>query len=891
MSQLTPMLRQYLGIKGEYPDAILFFRMGDFYEMFFDDARIASRILGITLTARGSYEGKKIAMCGIPHHASKSYITKLVGSGRKVAICEQTEDPKESKGIVKREVVRLVTPGSIVDEGDLDDKSNLYMAAIYGGSDRNEYPPMLGTSETGETETSEDESYGLAHVDLSTGEFRVTEIRLFNELLDELGRITPAELLIVENGHLSGRKDLSQYRIEAIERDCFDPSRAENLLKEQLGVRSLAGFGCQDMPYGIVAAGMLVHYLRDTQKGFPAHIKEIVSYRISDFMFLDESTCSHLELLKTIRRQSEKGSLFQILDRTVTSMGSRCLKKWVTYPLIHVEKIRKRLAAVGCFKDDLMFREEVRKELNEICDLERLNGRIALKRANARDLLALKSSIFRIPFIKNALTGSTSILLSEIAKKIDTLQDIAHLIEETIHEDAPVSIRDGGIIKDGYDDELDRLISLSRDGKSWITEFAASEQQRTGISSLKVGFNKVFGYYIEISKPNLHLVPPDYVRKQTLVNGERYITESLKNMEEQVLSAEEKRVELEYKIFEKICEKVALENQRIKETAALVAEIDSISGLAETAEMNNYICPEVNDSVDISIVDGRHPVVEQTVKDEDFVPNDISLDSREQQMLIITGPNMAGKSTILRQTALTVLMAQMGCFVPASKAVIGIVDRIFTRVGASDDLARGQSTFMVEMNETANILRHMTPRSLVILDEIGRGTSTYDGLSIAWAVAETLHDCEGKGVRTLFATHYHELTEMVTTKHRVKNFNIAVREWNDQIIFLRKLVPGGTSRSYGIQVARIAGLPDRTLRRAKEVLNNLEGTELDETGRPLLAQTSHKKNKGDVLQLSLFETKDRKLRERIKGLDISSITPLEALIELNKIKDYVDSDE
>ncbi|MBC8460230.1 MAG: DNA mismatch repair protein MutS [Deltaproteobacteria bacterium] len=891
MSQLTPMLRQYLGIKGEYPDAILFFRMGDFYEMFFDDARTASRILGITLTARGSYEGKKIAMCGIPHHASKSYITKLVGSGRKVAICEQTEDPKGSKGIVKREVVRLVTPGSIVDEGDLDDKSNLYMAAIYGGSDRNEYPPMPGSGEIGETETGEDESYGLAHVDLSTGEFRVTEIRLFNELLDELGRIAPAELLIVENGHLSGRRELSQYRIEAIERDCFDPSRAENLLKEQLGVRSLTGFGCQDMPYGTVAAGILVHYLRDTQKGFPAHIKEIVSYRISDFMFLDESTCSHLELLKTIRRQSEKGSLLQILDRTVTSMGSRCLKKWVTYPLIDLEKIRKRLAAVGCFKDDLMFREEVKKELNEIYDLERLNGRIALKRANARDLLALKSSIFRIPFIKNALTGSTSILLSEIAKKIDTLQDIAHLIEETIHEDAPVSVRDGGIIKDGYDDELDRLISLSRDGKSWIAEFAASEQQRTGISSLKVGFNKVFGYYIEISKANLHLVPPDYIRKQTLVNGERYITESLKNMEEQVLSAEEKRVELEYKIFEKIREKVALENQRIKETAALVAEIDSISGLAETAEMNNYICPEVNDSVDISIVDGRHPVVEQTVKDEDFVPNDISLDSREQQMLIITGPNMAGKSTILRQTALTVLMAQMGSFVPASKAVIGIVDRIFTRVGASDDLARGQSTFMVEMNETANILRHVTPRSLVILDEIGRGTSTYDGLSIAWAVAETLHDCEGKGVRTLFATHYHELTEMVTTKHRVKNFNIAVREWNDQIIFLRKLVPGGTSRSYGIQVARIAGLPDRTLRRAKEILNNLEGTELDETGRPRLAQTSHKKSEGDVLQLSLFETKDRKLRKRIKGLDISSITPLEALIELNKLKEYVDSDE
>ncbi len=890
MSQLTPMLRQYFGIKGKYPDAILFFRMGDFYEMFFDDARTASRILGITLTARGSYKGKKVAMCGIPHHASKSYIAKLVGSGWKVAICEQTEDPKQSKGIVKREVVRLVTPGSIVDEGDLDDKSNLYMAAIYGGPTRNEYPPVHNIREMAGSETDGDESYGLAHVDLSTGEFRVTEIRLFTELLDELGRIAPAELLIVDNGDLSGRKELSQYRIETIERDYFDPSKAENLLKEQLGVRSLVGFGCHDMPFGTIAAGVLVHYLLDTQKGFPAHIKEIMSYRISDFMFLDESTCYHLELLKTMRRQSEKGSLFQIIDRTITSMGSRCLKKWITYPLIHLEKIRKRLAAIGCFKDDIMFREEVKKELKEIYDLERLNGRIALKRANARDLLALKYSIFRLPFIKNALTGSASILLSEIAKKLDTLQDIAHLIEEAIHEDAPVSVRDGGIIKEGYDDELDRLISLSRDGKSWIAEFAASEQKRTGISSLKVGFNRVFGYYIEISKANLHLVPPEYIRRQTLVNGERYITESLKNMEEQVLGAEEKRVELEYEIFEKIREKIAFENQRIKEAAALIAEVDAISGLAETAEMNNYICPEVNDSVDIHIVDGRHPVVEQTVKDEDFVPNDITLNSGQQQMLIITGPNMAGKSTILRQAALTVLMAQIGSFVPASKAVIGIVDRIFTRVGASDDIARGQSTFMVEMNETANILRHVTPRSMVILDEIGRGTSTYDGLSIAWAVAETLHDWKGEGVRTLFATHYHELTEMVATKHRVKNFNIAIREWNDQIIFLRKLVPGGTSRSYGIQVARIAGLPDRVLRRAKEILNNLEGTELDETGRPRLAHTSSKKNEENILQLSLFESKDRKLREWIQGMDISSITPLDALIELNKLKEYVDSD-
>ena len=872
------MLRQYAGIKGEYPDAILFFRMGDFYEMFFDDAQAASRVLGITLTTRGTYNGEKVPMCGIPHHASKSYVGRLVNNGWKVAICEQTGDPKLSKGIVKREVVRVVTPGSIVDEGDLDDKSNLYMAAISGGRACNASPG----------EADGDEGYGLAHVDLSTGEFRVTEVKSWDEVLDELGRIGPAELLIPENEYLSGRKDLSFYRPETISRDSFDPGRAEGLLKEQLGVRSLTGFGCQDMRHGIIAAGALVHYLRDTQKGFPAHIKEIVSYRIGDFMFLDETTCAHLELLKTMRRQSVKGSLFQILDHTVTSMGSRLLKKWIAYPLIDLDKIRKRLAAVACFKDDSMFREELREELKDIFDLERLNGRIALGRANARDLLALKSSIYRLPSIKNRLSSSTSMLLSEISSQLDTLSDVADLVEHAIHDEPPVSVKEGGIIKEGYDDDLDRLISLSRDGKSWIAEFAASEQERTGISSLKVGFNRVFGYYIEISKANMHLVPPDYIRKQTLVNGERYITEALKGMEEQVLSAEEKRVKLEFEIFEQIRKKVALENQRIKETAELIAQIDVIAGLAETAEMNDYICPEVNDGSGIEIVDGRHPVIEQTVKDEDFVPNDIRLDSMDQQMLIITGPNMAGKSTVLRQSALTVLMAQMGSFVAASKAVLGIVDRIFTRVGASDDLARGQSTFMVEMNETANILRHATPKSLVILDEIGRGTSTYDGLSIAWAVAEALHDRDGKGARTLFATHYHELTDLVATKKRVKNFNIAVREWNDKIIFLRKLVPGGTSRSYGIQVAQIAGLPEGVIVRAKEILENLEGTELDKEGMPRLAHTSSDEGEKDAIQLNLFGFQDPRLTQWISELDISALTPLEALVELNKLKEYVD---
>ncbi|RLC32350.1 MAG: DNA mismatch repair protein MutS [Deltaproteobacteria bacterium] len=867
MAQLTPMLRQYLGIKGEYPDSILFFRMGDFYEMFFDDARTASRILGITLTARGTYNGEKVPMCGIPHHASKSYIAKLVNSGHKVAVCEQIGDPKADRGIVRREVVRVVTPGSIIDEGDLDDKSNLYMAAVCGTDGR----------------------YGLAHADLSTGEFRVTELSSENELLDELRRINPAEVLVPENNFSNTLKESSEYRIEILDGDSFDPRTAEDLLKEQLGVRSLVGFGCQDMAQGIIAAGALVRYFRDTQKVRPEHIRDLNTYHTGDYMFLDSSTCAHLELLKTMRRQSVKGSLFHILDRAVTPMGSRLLKKWIVYPLIDIHRMRERLGAVAGFRDDPVFRETVVENLRGIYDLERLRGRIALKRANARDLLALKTSIMNLPAIREALLQSPSTLLSETAAEMDTLQDVAALIDESIHEEPPVSIREGGIIKEGYDDELDRLIALSREGKSWIADFAASEQQRTGISSLKVGFNRVFGYYIEISKANLHLVPPDYIRKQTLVNGERYITESLKTREQQVLGAEEKRVDLEFRIFERIRERVAREDHRIKETAERIAQIDVFAGLARVAESYDYTCPEVNEETDIEILDGRHPVIERTVRDEDFVPNDIHLDSREQQILIITGPNMARKSTILRQTALTVLMAQIGSFVPASKATIGIVDRIFTRVGASDDLARGRSTFMVEMNETANILRHATPRSLVILDEIGRGTGTYDGLSIAWAVAEALHDKEGRGIRTLFATHYHELTELVATKQRVKNFNIAVREWNDRIIFLRKLVPGGTSRSYGIQVARIAGLSESVLRRATEILENLESGELDENGRPRLAHTLPEQDKADnsMVQLSLFRSRDQKLIEWILGLNISTMTPLEALTELHELREYV----
>ncbi|MGM0426787.1 MAG: DNA mismatch repair protein MutS [Thermodesulfobacteriota bacterium] len=868
MTQMTPMLRQYKGIKDEFPDAILFFRMGDFYEMFFDDAQVASKILGITLTARGTLNGRKVPMCGIPYHASRAYIGKLVKNGCKVAICEQTGDPKSSKGVVKREVVRLVTPGSVVDEQDGAQPENLYMAALSSGHGR----------------------YGLAHVDLSTGDFRVTEVQAVEQLSDEVGRINPAELLIPQNDPLVHNETLSPYRIEVLTSESFAPSEAEALLKEQLEVGSLTGFGCQDMSQGIIAAGALVYYVRETQKRLPPHIKEIVSYQVGDFMALDEPTVYHLELLRTMRRQSVKGSLFHILDKSVTPMGSRLLKHWITYPLVNLDRIRERLAAVACFKEAHDKRADVREMLKEVYDIGRLNGRIALRRANARDLLALKTSVLRLPLIQKALEDTPSSLLTDIVARLDTLEDVAVLIHEAIHDDPPTTLKEGGIIKEGYDETLDRLIAVSRGGKSWISEFASTEKKRTGISSLKVGFNKVFGYYIEVSKPNLHLVPSDYIRKQTLVNGERYITEALKAKEGEVLGAEEKRVQLEHEIFERVREQVAGENRRIKETADFVSRIDVLAGLAEAAEINEYSSPHMEESADLEIRDGRHPVVELSVKNEDFVPNDIQLDSEKQQLMIITGPNMAGKSTILRQTALTVLMAQMGSFVPASQAVIGIVDRIFTRVGASDDLARGQSTFMVEMNETANILRHASPKSLVVLDEIGRGTSTYDGLSIAWAVAEALHDKEGKGVRTLFATHYHELTELVASKPRVKNFNIAVREWNDQIVFLRKLVPGGTSRSYGIQVARIAGLPEAVIRRAMEILNNLEGETADETGMVRMAHVASQKTDEAMVQLDLFGARDRELRQWIRRLNIDSMTPLDALVELGKLKTHVASE-
>ncbi len=830
MKQATPMLRQYLGIKSQYPDAILFFRMGDFYEMFFEDAETASRLLGITLTSRGNHDGRKVPMCGFPYHSAKAYVAKLVEQGRKVAICDQVEDPKSAKGIVRREVTRLVTPGSILDEDTSTGASNVFMAAV----------------------ASEPGRWGLAHVDLSTGEFRVTEVTELDELFGELGRIDPAEVLIPEGDPVMGGAELGSYRVELLDGTDFDRTTAERILKQQLGVRSLEGFGCSGMRQGITAAGAVVYYLHRTQREFPEHIKELYTYHLGGYMLLDEATTRNLELFRSIRSDTTKGTLLQVLDNTVTPMGKRLLKRWMGYPLLDIRKIKRRLAAVASFRDNRIMREEVRDLLKGMYDLERLNGRISLGRTNARDLVALKVSIRRIPGLRLALQGSASELLDEIEAELDPMEDVADIIEESVVDEPPPGIREGGFIREGYNADLDELIRITRDGKGWITDLAAKEQERTGIGSLKVGYNKVFGYYIEVSKANLGRVPENYIRKQTLTNGERYITEELKGFEEKVLGAEEKRVVLEMEIFENIRASVARENRRIRRSGELLGGLDALASLAEAADLNGYVYPEINEEGSIEIVDGRHPVVEQTVKEEDFVPNDIFLNEKEQQLLIITGPNMAGKSTILRQTALTVLMAQMGAFVPASRAKIGLVDRIFTRIGASDDLAGGRSTFMVEMNETANILRHATPSSLVVLDEIGRGTSTYDGLSIAWAVAETLHDREGRGVRTLFATHYHELTGLMATRQRVKNFNIAVKEWKGRIIFLRKLVPGGTNRSYGIQVARIAGLPEEVIKRAMEILKNLEGDDVDGTGRPRISRSVQKGNAKESAQLSLF---------------------------------------
>jgi len=872
----TPMMAQYLRIKENHPDSILFYRMGDFYEMFFDDAVEAAEILEITLTSRDKKSDTPIPMCGVPVKAADGYIARLIGRGKKVAVCEQTEDPASAKGLVKREVVRIITPGMILDNTLLDARSHNYIVS---------YNRKNGVA-------------GLACLDISTGSFRLCESQDARAVLDEALKLSPSEVLLAESckHDPSYRKitdAFSGVAVTYVDDREFEYRRGREKIITQFNTRSLEGFGCEDLKSGVGAAGALIHYVLETQLRKIEHIEGIETYRLGGHLILDDTSLRNLELTRNIRNGTRAGTLIGVLDKTATSMGGRLLKTWLTYPLIDIEAIDERLAAVEEARDNLAVRQAIRDLLKEVYDLERLSSKISMGQSNARDLTALKQSLAVVPEVFSLLSGFTSGLYHSPVDLVP-LTELTDLIERAIREDAPPLVTDGGIIRTGYDPDLDELIRLSQDGRSFIAELEVREKKSTGLSSLKVRYNKVFGYYIEISKGQAKDAPAHYIRKQTLVNAERYITEDLKHFETRVLEAQDKRAAREYEIYSFVKEKVVTEIPAIQAVARHLARVDVLLNFADIADHNAYTRPAITDDGVIRIEDGRHPVVEQMIKGERYVPNTIHLDNEENQVLLITGPNMAGKSTVLRQVALIIVMAQTGCFVPAASASISVTDRIFTRVGALDNLSQGQSTFMVEMEETANILNNATPQSLIIMDEIGRGTSTFDGLSIAWAVAEYLHDLKGRGVKTLFATHYHELTELARLKPRVKNFNIAVKEWNETIIFLRKLVEGATNRSYGIQVARLAGVPASIINRAKKVLTTLEedseglnrclGENLEESFREKGQQPGKKKDeKKKPVQLSLFKKPQHPVIQRLQNLDISVMTPLEALNLLHEL--------
>ena len=860
-------MRQYVEIKEKHKDCILFFRMGDFYEMFFEDAVTASKAMEITLTSRNKGKENSIPLCGIPYHAASSYIAKLIEKGFKVAICEQVEDPKKAKGIVKREVVRVVTPGLVVDTNNLQAKENNFLAGL----------------------SARDDTLGLAFIDISTGEFCVTESKDREFFLNEIAGLDFKEIVVGEE--LKGSNLLNAFSgcvTNYFPSDYFGHDAAITILREYFPEDVLSRIDVESRPAMAEAAGAVLRYVTETQKDHLVHINDIKWYDTTGYLMLDDIARRNLELFTTIADNTKIGSLFNVLDETTTAMGGRRLRWWFNYPLIDTEKIKERLAAVSEIKEGHLLREDLRKALSDVYDLERLGSRISMKVANGRDLIALLTSLKALPGIKELILGADSHFISSIYEGLDEMRDVAGLIEKSIVSDPPPAIRDGGIIREGYDGELDELISITRDGKGWIAALEEKERRRTGINSLKVGYNNVFGYYIEVTKANTDLVPDDYIRKQTLVNAERYINQELKGYEYTVLNAEDKRKEREYDLFVRIRDDVAKEIRRIQKTASLLADLDAIVSLAEVAEKYNYCCPRVDDEDIIEIKDGKHPVVERMSLADGFVPNDTNLDCDKNRFLIITGPNMAGKSTYIRQVALIVLMAQMGSFVPASEARIGIVDRIFTRVGATDSLARGQSTFMVEMTEVANILKNATGKSLILLDEVGRGTSTFDGLSIAWAVAEYIHDSSHIGARSLFATHYHHLTDMALTSEGIKNFNVAVKEWGDRIIFLRKIVEGGTNRSYGIQVARLAGVPEEVISRAKKVLENLENGELDEVGMPRIAPGKNKEKKG---QLNLFMGDEDIIIGELKELDILNTTPLQVLDRISEWKERLKNDK
>ena len=875
MAELTPMMQQYMETKKQYPDCILFYRLGDFYEMFFEDALTASRELEITLTGKNCGQEERAPMCGVPYHAVEGYLSRLVSKGYKVAICEQMEDPKLAKGLVKREVVRIVTPGTNLNIQALEEnKNNDIMCIAYFA---------------GKT--------GISVADVTTGDYYMTEVEDNRKLLDEVMKYAPSEIIcndafLVSGMELDDLKERLGIAIYSLEPHYFDDDLCRKCLMKHFGVNSLSGLGVEEFPNGVIAAGSLLSYLYDTQKIPLSHFTHIEPYLVNRYMLLDSSTRRNLELTETLREKQKRGSLLWVLDKTRTAMGARMLRSFLEQPLIHKNEMEERLDAVEAFCSNPVARDEIREYLNPIYDLERLLGKVSYKTANPRDLIAFRNSMEMLPHIKTVLKELPGTANEKIEQEMDGLEDLYLLICDSIEEEPPITIREGGMIKAGYNEDIDNLRRAKTEGKNWLAELENAERERTGIKNLRVKYNKVFGYYLEVTKSYLNMVPEDYIRKQTLTNAERYTMPRLKELEDTILNAEDKLCTLEYDLFCEIRDRIAGEIERIQTTAKAVARLDVFCSFSLVAEQNHYVRPVLNEKGQINIKDGRHPVVEKMIEHDMFIPNDTYLDNNSHQIAVITGPNMAGKSTYMRQTALIVLMAQVGSFVPARQAAIGIVDRIFTRVGASDDLASGQSTFMVEMSEVANILRNATRNSLLILDEIGRGTSTFDGLSIAWAVIEHISNRKLLGAKTLFATHYHELTELEGKMNNVNNYCIAVKEKGDDIVFLRKIIKGGADKSYGIQVARLAGVPDMVIDRAKEIVEQLSDNDITEKvqsisivdgGAPARKQEHY--DELDLEQISLFDTvTDADVLDELKNVEVSTMTPLDALNTLYRLQ-------
>lgn len=874
MAALTPMMQQYVEVKEKYKDCILFYRIGDFYEMFFEDAITASKVLEITLTGKDCGQEERAPMCGVPYHACDVYLNKLIENGFKVAICEQVEDPKLAKGLVKRDVIRVVTPGTNMSQAILDENTNNYLMSIYLSKDMS----------------------GVSVVDITTGEFKTCRISSIAKLADEINKYSPSEIIGNDdflNAPLDFEymKDRQKIAISKTPEHYFNQSICEDVISRQLGTNNMAGLGLSDMPESIYSTGALLQYLHETQKNSLEHINKLEIYSIDDYMIIDSSTRRNLELTETLRDKNKKGSLLWVLDKTKTAMGARLLKNYIEQPLIMEDEINNRLDAIEAFNNDVITRDEIREYLNPIYDMERLMTRISLRTANPRDLIAFKSSLKLLPFIKRLVAAFDTTLFKKMYEDLDELTDLYKLLESSINEEPPILIREGGIFKDGYLNDIDVLKNAKTDGKTWLADLEAREREKTGIKNLKVKYNKVFGYYFEVTNSFKSLVPEYFIRKQTLANAERYTSKELDELAGTIIGSEDKLTALEYQEYVKLRDRLAGELVRVQKTAHCIAVLDVMASLSYVAVANNYIRPEISTDGVIDIKDGRHPVVEKMTANDMFIANDTYLNNLESRISIITGPNMAGKSTYMRQTALIVLMAQVGSFVPASHAHIGICDRIFTRVGASDDLASGQSTFMVEMSEVANILRNATKNSLLILDEIGRGTSTYDGLSIAWAVVEYISNSELLGAKTLFATHYHELTELEGKLSSVNNYCIAVKEDGDDIVFLRKIIKGGADRSYGIQVAKLAGVPDIVIKRANEICNTLIDADINTKIKDIKVRNdfsdskSKKNNKADG-QMSLFaDFNESAIIQEIKTADLGNMTPMKALLYLNELQE------